>query len=334
MENAEKRRVVVLGGGTGTHTLLSGLKQYGDRIDIKAIVSMTDSGGSTGRLRDEFGYLPVGDVRMALTALAKDTDESSNILRELFLYRFDRGGELSGHTLGNLFLVALTDILGSEESAIRMASKVLATCGEVIPVTTDAVHLVAEYNNGAVASSEHLIDTGECVGRESTITHLTCSGHAEANPYALRAISDADVIVLGPGDIYTSILANCIVGGVAEALCASGAKLVYVANLMSRNGQTNGMGTHEYLSEIKRYVGKFPEYMIVNTAPFRPDLLEAYRGEGEHEALHNYSGRETSVIEGDFVAQDDVMLAKGDVLKRSLIRHDSHKLAHAIMQLI
>ena len=158
-----------------------------------------------------------------------------------------------------------------------MASKVLATCGEVIPVTTDAVHLVAEYNNGTVASSEHLIDTGECVGRESTITHLTCSGDAEANPYALRAISDADVIVLGPGDIYTSILANCIVGGVAEALCTSSAKLVYVTNLMSRNGQTNGMGTHEYLSEIKRYVGKFPEYMIVNTAPFRSDLLEAYR---------------------------------------------------------
>lgn len=334
MENEKKKRIVVIGGGTGTHTLLSGLKQYSDEINIKAIVTMADSGGSTGRLRDEFGYLPVGDVRMALTALAKDTDENSNILRELFLYRFDRGVGLSGHTLGNLFLVALTDILGSEASAIHMASKVLATCGEVIPVTTDAVHLVAEYDNGTVMQSEHLIDTGTGVSHESTITHLSVSACAEANPYALKTISKADMIVLGPGDIYTSILANCIISGISEALCASNAKLMYVANLMSRNGQTQGMGTNEYLSEIKRYVGKSPEYMIVNTTPYRSDLLDTYLREGEHPVVHNYVEGETFVIEGDFVAQDDVVLAKGDVLKRSLIRHDPHKLAHAIMQLI
>jgi uncharacterized cofD-like protein len=334
MENGGKKRIVVIGGGTGTHTLLSGLKQYAENVDIKAVVTMADSGGSTGRLRDEFGYLPVGDVRMALTALAKDTDESSNILRELFLYRFDRGEGLSGHTLGNLFLVALTDILGSEESAIRMASKVLATCGEVIPVTTDTVHLIAEYDNGEVVESEHEIDLGMNVGPASTITQLSCSRGAHANPYALQAISEADVVVLGPGDMYTSILANCIIGGVSEALCSSSAKIVYVSNLMSRSGQTNGMGTREYLSEINRYVGKYPEYMVVNTAPFRQDLLEVYHKEGEHEALHNYLEKETEVIPGDFVAQDDVILAKGDVLKRSLIRHDPHKLARAIMQLI
>lgn len=334
MELTEKKTVVVIGGGTGTHSLLKGLKQYTDRITLTVIVTTADSGGSTGRLRDEFGYLPVGDVRMALSAMAKETEEYSDILRQLFLYRFDRGEGLRGHTLGNLFLVALTDILGSEHAAILAASKVLATCGDVIPVTNHATQLIAEYDSGVSVVGEHEIDVASHVSTESVITQLSLKTAMQASEHALSAISRADVIVLGPGDLYTSILANCVVGGVREALCATKAKTVFVANLMSRNGQTKGKGTAAYLSEIRKYIGFNPEYMIMNTAPLRTDLLELYAKDGEYPVEHTYGGDETKVIHGDFVALDDVVLAKGDVLKRSLIRHDAHKLARAIMQLV
>lgn len=143
-----KKRVVVVGGGTGTHTILKGLKRYTDRIEVSAIVTMADSGGSTGRLRDEFGQLPVGDVRMALAALSADVDSHDELVRELFLYRFSKGDGLSGHNFGNLLLTALTDLLGSEVEAIAAAARILRVRGQVIPVTTDDVHLWAEYDDG------------------------------------------------------------------------------------------------------------------------------------------------------------------------------------------
>jgi uncharacterized cofD-like protein len=333
-EGNGKKSVVVIGGGTGTHTLLRGLKRYADLIDIKVIVTMADSGGSTGRLRDEFGYLPVGDARMALTALARDIDEENEILRQLFLYRFDRGEGLAGHTLGNLFLVALTDILGSEAAAIRAAGKVLATCGEVIPVTTDNVHLEAEYDNGEIARTEHEIDTSAHADQATLVKRLSLSTHARVSERAAEAIQTADLIVLGPGDFYTSILANCVVEGVPKLLKGTRAQLVYISNLMSRNGQTNGMGTDGYLREIETYIGRVPEYMIVNTTPLRADLVTHYETDGERPVEHTYTGGETKVIVGDFVAQNDVKKVKGDALKRSLIRHDPEKLARAIMQLV
>jgi len=329
-----KKSVVVIGGGTGTYTILRGLKSYAHTLNIQAIVTMADSGGSTGRLRDEFGYLPVGDVRMALCALAREDHDQDAILRKLFLYRFDRGEGLRGHTLGNLLLVALTDMCGSEREAIRAASQVLATCGEVIPVTADNVHLMAEYNTGEQAHTEHTIDTHSAVNGDALITQLTLSAEAHVSPRAEEVLKEADVIVLGPGDLYTSILANCVVGGVPEAIRASKGALVYVANLMSRRGQTNGMTTGEHLAEIERYVGRAPDYMIVHTGTLREDLLGLYAEDREYPVKHVYEGGVTSVIGGDFVAHDDVVLAKGDVLKRSLIRHDPALLSRAIIDLI
>lgn len=334
MELADKKTVVVIGGGTGTYNLLKGLKQYDTQIILKVIVTTADSGGSTGRLRDEFGYLPVGDVRMALTALAKESDEYSDILRQLFLYRFNRGEGLAGHTLGNLFLVALTDILGSEQEAILAASKVLATCGDVIPVTNHATQLIAEYNSGESVVGEHEIDCASQVSESSVITQLSLKTVVQASEYALSAIRTADVIVFGPGDLYTSILANCVVGGVREALMNTKAKIIFVSNLMSRKGQTRGMGTHEYLSELYTYSGRRPDYLILNTTPLREDLLALYTNDGEHQVMHTYTENETQVVYGDYVGQEDVVLVKGDVLKRSLIRHDVHKLARAIMDLV
>lgn len=333
LSSQSKKRLVVMGGGTGTHTILKGLARYADLFHLSAIVTMADSGGSTGRLRDEFGYLPVGDVRLALLALARNTDEYDDILRKLLLYRFDRGEGLAGHTFGNLFLVALTDILGSEEEAIHAASKMLAVRGEVIPVTTDKVHLVAKYVDGSVIVGEHEIDT-RSDDDNARVSELSLTPAARATERALRAIGEADLIVLGPGDLYTSILANCVVDGVSEALRGAQGKIVYVSNLMSRCGQTNGMGTREHLGEISRYIDRIPDHMIVNTTPFRDDLLTLYRLEGEYPVVHNYENKTCRVLVEDLLATEDIVCEKGDVLRRSLIRHDSDKLAHAIMQLV
>ncbi|HEY0964180.1 MAG TPA: 2-phospho-L-lactate transferase CofD family protein, partial [Candidatus Paceibacterota bacterium] len=183
----EKKNIIIIGGGTGTHTILRGLKRYQKQVNLSAIVTMADSGGSTGRLRDEFGYLPVGDVRMALAALASDIDEHEELLRQLFLYRFDRGNGLSGHNFGNLLLVALTDILGSEEEAIRAAARVLRVQGQVVPVTTQPVDLVATYDDGVVLVGEHLIDEPSLDRLHRKITHLSVQPQATISARAEEA---------------------------------------------------------------------------------------------------------------------------------------------------
>ncbi len=273
-------------------------------------------------------------MRSALSALARETGERNDVLRKLFLYRFDRGEGLTGHTFGNLFLVALTDILGSEAKAIEAAGKVLATCGEVVPVTEDDTHLVAEFSTGEVLTNEHDIDLGDLVPLDARVTKLSLSRPAEISTRAREVLLTADVIVLGPGDLYTSILPNCIVHGVPEVLQSTEAKLVYVLNLMSRKGQALGMSSTEYVAEISKYVGRTPDYMIVHNGPLREDLIDLYAREGESPVSHTYVGNVTKTILGDFVSQDDVTLAKGDTIRRSLIRHDSEKLARAIINLI
>lgn len=328
------KNIVVIGGGTGTHTVLRGLKRYQKQVKLSAIVTMADSGGSTGRLRDEFGYLPVGDVRMALAALASDIDHHEELLRELFLYRFDKGDGLSGHNFGNLLLVALTDILGSEEAAIRAAGKLLRVQGRVIPVTTEKVNLVAEYADGKIVTGEHEIDEPDESRYHQPITKLSVSPHTSIGERAENALLDADLIVLGPGDLYTSVLANVVVDGVAQAIKNSGARIAYVCNLMTKNGQTIGMGVAEHVSEITRYIGKEPEYVFVNNTAFPNELVEKYQTEGEFPVEMNAVGGSCKVIQADLLAVEAVQTASGDTLKRSLIRHDSRKLARKIMEVV
>lgn len=330
----EKKEIVVIGGGTGTHTVLKGLKQHKRHVSLSAIVTMADSGGSTGRLRDEFGYLPVGDVRMALTALSRDVNDHEELMRELFLYRFDKGEGLSGHNFGNLLLVALTDILGSEEAAIRAASRVLRVQGTVIPVTTDKVHLVATYEDGTVVEGEHEIDEPNSRYAEQRIINLKVTPTVPVNPRAAEAILQADMIVLGPGDLYTSVLANCVVDGISDAICRSTGKLVYISNLMTKVGQTNGMGVKEHISEITKYVKRAPEYVLVNRSEFPPDLLARYQEDNEFPVRQNYDDSCGIVIVDDLVAKEELKTAGGDVLKRSLIRHDSDKLAQKLMDIL
>jgi uncharacterized cofD-like protein len=329
-----EKQIAVVGGGTGTHTILRGLKHYQKKVGLSAIVTMADSGGSTGRLRDEFGYLPVGDVRMALAALASDRGGHEELLRELFLYRFDKGDGLSGHNFGNLLLVALTDILGSEEKAIEAAARVLRVQGSVVPVTTETVHLVATYEDGVTIVGEHHIDEPPEDRYHNRIVELSITPTASISRRAEEVLLSSDLIVLGPGDLYTSVLANCVVDGVADAIQHSGAPVVYVANLMTKAGQTSGMGVAEHVAEITRYIKRAPDVVLVNTAPLPTDLCLRYAVDQEYPVVFNYESDTSRIIPADLLAREHIKTATGDVLKRSFIRHDSRKLARKIMDIV
>jgi uncharacterized cofD-like protein len=330
----QKKRVVVVGGGTGMYTVLRGLKRYTHEIEITAIVGMTDSGGSTGRLRDEFGYLPVGDARMALVALAPEARDTEKLLRELFLHRFASNGAVGGHNFGNLFLVALTDILGTEEEAIRAASRVLRTDGEVIPVTNAKVHLRAQYTDTTEVVGEHEIECIDDTGDVKRIATLTTTDVASINANAREALMRADMIVFGPGDLYTSILANCVAEGFPDALSKSLARTVYISNLMTRNGQTTGMGVAAHLAELEKYIAHSINHIVVNTTPLPDDILERYQSEGEFPVILDIPSNDSRVLGIDLLANEVIAEKKGDVLRRSLIRHDSQKIAQVLVHIV
>jgi len=334
MVSLQKKRVVVVGGGTGTHTVLTGLKHYTDHIDLTAIVAMTDSGGSTGRLRDEFGYLPVGDVRMALVALAQGGEADDALIRTLFLHRFKTDGDVSGHNFGNLFLVALTDILGSEELAIEAASRILRVCGRVLPVTHEKIELVAHYDDGSSVVGEHAIDEPTPQFFDKKIVALETRPQASIHGRAKEALLNADVIIFGPGDLYTSVLANCVVPGFSEALKRSRGTMMYISNLMTKRGQTTGMGLQAHVETLATFSGRFPDYVFINTTALPDDLLRRYGKEGEYPVLLDYETLECRYVTRDFLAYEEVKKPTGDILKRSLIRHDPEKLAEALMDSI
>lgn len=323
-------KIVTIGGGTGTFTLLSGLKKY--IVDITSIVTMADSGGSTGRLRDEFGYLPVGDVRMALAALS-DTN-GRNIIRELFLYRFSKGEGLSGHNFGNLFLVALTDILGSEEAAIEYAGKVLRISGRVLPVTASRTDIVGVYTDGTVTRGESNIDEPTFTdGKEKHIDHIYLEPSVSATKKAIETIQEADLVVLGPGDMYTSTVPNLLVKGIKEALGSTKGKILYNVNLMTKYGQTTGFTAQDHIAEITKYAGRQPDFVVMNSSTFPPEVLDHYKKEYEYPVVDDLEdGRGYTIIRENVVAGEVTQRKAGDTLKRSLIRHDSDKIAAIIMR--
>lgn len=322
-------KIIVIGGGTGTYTVLIGLKKY--PLDLTAIVSMADSGGSAKKERDEFGLLPVSDVRKALLAMTDDKHE--NILRDLFNFRFANGIGISGTSFGNFFLIALSRILGSQKEAIKKAGEILRIKGEVLPVSFDQTNLVMEYEDGKVILGEHFLDEFPGDGTKR-ITNFYLLPPAYVNSEAIGKITKADLIILAPGDLYGSLIANFLVDGVAEAITKSPARKVYVVNLMTKYGQTYDFSAADHLTEIEKYLGqKCIDKIIMNTGPLPKKILVPYARECDFPVYDDLSN-DPRVIRGDFLAETLVEKEKDDSIKRSLVRHDPNKLAKTILSLV
>jgi uncharacterized cofD-like protein len=309
-------KVVVIGGGTGSFTVLRGLK---DKVDsVAAVVSMFDSGGSAGLLRDEFGILPPGDVRRCLIALADEDD----MLRKLFMFRFDEHSSLQGHSFGNLFLTALTELTGSEAEAIKQASRILRIKGQVLPVSFDLCHVCAELENGQVIKGETNIDIPKH-DANLRIAKVWLEPSAKANPEAINAIMHADLAVIGPGDIYSSIIPNLLAKGIPEALKKSKARKVYVCNVMTKHGETTSFKASDFLNEVIKYGGS-PDSIICNIAQGSPVLLKKYANQNQFPVI----------IDKDRIENTGVKLVTGDVISSAeIIRHDSEKLAEILIRL-
>ncbi|MCS7317984.1 MAG: YvcK family protein [Candidatus Dojkabacteria bacterium] len=327
-----KLNIVVIGGGTGNFVVLSALKSI-KNTSITAIVPSTDSGGSTGRLRDEFGLLPVGDIRQCLIALSQNK-KNQEILRKLFNYRFDRGEDgLKGHNFGNLFLTVLTDILGSELQAIEITRQLLKIKGYVYPVTLQKCNLCAEYENGKIIVGEHNIDEPSYPhdGRLK-ITKVFTDTVVETYNKVKTKIKNADVIIIGPGDLYTSLIANLIIKDIPESISLSKAKIIYIVNLMTKYAQTYNYTAKDHVHEIEKYLGKKVDFVLINNSKIPQNLLDKYRLQNDEEVRDDL-GNDNRVIRTDLLASEQTNTQKGDVLKRSLIRHDSNKIKKTILEI-
>lgn len=313
------KKVVAIGGGTGVFTVLSGLKDH--PYYLSAIVSMADDGGSTGVLREEFGVLPPGDIRRALVALSSSDNK---IVSELFNYRFGENTSLKGHSLGNLLLTALERITGSFPRAVKEAVKLLNVKGEVIPVTLESSRLCAELENGQIIHGETNIDIPKHDG-SLKIKRVFLSPEVPANKEAIRAIKNADAIILGPGDVYTSVIPNLLVQGIVEAIVSTRAKLIYVINIMTKFGETNSFAASDFVKVMELYLGKHIDYCIVNTQKPTGNVLKRYLQERD----------EIVPFDKKNLTNSTMKIVSGRFLRRGqFLRHDPHKLADALSSII
>ncbi len=325
-----KLKVVTIGGGTGSFMLLSGLKKY--PIELSAIVSMSDDGGASGVLRDELGVLPPGDVRQCLVALSDASDE----MRALMNYRFANGG-FKGHSFGNLFLSALEKTHKNFLEGVRTAMDILKVSGEVIPVTGSDVHLRMELGDGTFLEGEDIIDHAHF--QDKGVKKLSFRERIKANPRAVGRILNADIVVIGPGDLYGSILANLIVPEIAKAIRKTRAKVIYNANLTNKKGHTSGFSVDDYADAIENAIGKGRiDFVTLNTKKPPEKLIQKYSRQEGKGFLAEFNeakkpNRTYRLIRGDFLKDGIPKKAKGDALanSRSFIRHDADKLAKAIM---
>jgi uncharacterized cofD-like protein len=307
--------IVAIGGGTGLSTLLRGVKRYTN--NITAIVSVGDDGGSSGRLRKEQGIIPPGDIRNCIAALA----DEERLITELFQFRFSKGEGLEGHSFGNLFITALCRVVGDMPTAIKEAAKVLNIRGQVLPASTDSVFLVAEMENGQIIRGESQIPEG--TGR---IRQLRCEPeHPRVLPEVLRAIQDADLILLGPGSLYTSVIPNLIIQPIAKALSQSKAPKVYIANIMTQPGETDGFSVGDHVQAIMDHV---PYPNVVNTVianTVLPEGLVARYGQKHYRPVEIDSERcaklGVQVIQRQLVDDDNT----------ETLRHSSKRLARSIL---
>lgn len=327
-KNNPKPKIVVIGGGTGTFVALSGLKKH--PVDLSAIVTMMDSGGSSGRLRDELGVLPPGDIRQCLVALAT----SSKLLRDLFSYRFEEG-DLSGHNFGNIFLSSLEKTTGSMEKAIEEVGKILRIHGQVVPVTYKKADLCVELIGGKTIVGETHIDEVEKKITRARIKHAFLKPSVSANPTSLTAINNADLILIGPGDLYTSIIPNLLVKDVSKAVGRSSAHKIYVMNIMTKYGQTTHYSAKDHVNDLEKYIGEgVLDSVLINVTMPTKETLSWYEDFDEQPVRDDLVSSKYTIIKKDLIK--NIMLKKGptDSLKRSIIRHDPVKLANAIMEML
>ncbi|HEY3136186.1 MAG TPA: YvcK family protein [Blastocatellia bacterium] len=327
-------RIVSVGGGTGLATVLSGLKDYvGTRSGVgwieslTAIVTVTDDGGSSGRLREEFQILPPGDIRNCMVSLAED----EHLLTRLFQHRFESDGDLSGHSFGNLFLTALASVTGDFLEAIKVSSEVLAIKGRIFPSTVQDVALVAELEDGRVIQGETNI-----VEARSRIKRLRLSSdNCLPLPETLDAINHADVITIGPGSLYTSIIPNLLVHGIVEAIGESSALKVYICNIMTQPGETDRFGVEDHLRVLFEYSPNLRlDYVVVNTAPIGKKLLAKYFADGAAQVEMSSMSAEGSAFLKTSDGTHRFRIICRDVLHQDgLVRHDPDKLARLLLEI-
>ena len=308
-------KIVVIGGGTGLSTILHGLKEH--TSNITAIVTVADDGGSSGRLREQFDMLPPGDLRNCLGALA----DAEPLMRELFQFRFGDESELKGHSFGNLFITAMCKVTGDFEKAIKESSKVLAIRGSVIPSTFEKVKLVAEYQSG-----EKIVGETKIVKQNAAIKKVYLDPlHCKASKESFEAIADADIIVLGPGSLYTSVIPNLLVDGIAEKIAESKAQKVYVCNVMTQTGETDNYTAFDHMNALVAHTrSDIVNYCIVNTGKVLKELLKKYEEEGAYPVA----------ADSDKIIENGYNVIEGDVVNtKNYVRHDAKKLSKIIIDL-
>ncbi len=318
--------IVVIGGGTGSFTLLSALKSY--TKDITALVNMADDGGSTGILRDELGVLPPGDIRQCLVALS-----NSPKVRDLFNYRFE-DGTFAGHAFGNLFMAALEKMTGSFSEGVDLASKVLNITGNVEPITLTNVELRMKSADGRTLAGEYKIAHQDFASQQRP--EIWLEPRAELNPAAKDAIKRADIAVIAPGNLYGSLAPALLVDGVGAALAKTKAKVMYVCNLVTKPGQTDGFYVHDFADEIERIAGHtFLDVVLYNTKQPSAEVLERYAAEGEYGVLVDdvrLKGAHYTAIGDDLIGPIFRPTNKKDFIQRTLIRHSGERVARQIIK--
>jgi len=327
-------QVAVLGGGTGTFMMLLALKQL--PVNITAILTMVDDGGSNRILRDQFGLLPSSGITQCIVALS----ENESMLRELVNYRFHQSEELSGMRFGNLLIAAITDIVGSQKQAIEETMKLLQVKGNILPISYDDVRLVAEYEDGSTIRGEHHIDEpDDAHDGTMKITNLTTDPTATLSDDARKAILAADYVIFGPGDFYTNTVANFVVEGVSEALQESQGKKIFFSNLMTKYGETYDYSLTTFLEEIEKYFTlDHLDYMVVNSnSDYPAEALAKYANQRAQPVADDIDGevhQNVQIIRGDLIGDTVFGKSAGDVLQRSILRHDPDKVARLLQERI
>ena len=333
-------RIVSIGGGTGLGTLLSGLKTYvgaqnpeSNQIEaLSAVVTVTDDGGSSGRLRDEFQILPPGDIRNCMVALAED----EHLLTRLFQYRFESEGDLAGHSFGNIFLAALAGVTGDFLEAIRTTSEVLAIKGRIFPSTAEDVTLVAEMEDGRIIEGETKIVESRCRIKKLRLSRTDC----HPLPETLEAIENADLITIGPGSLYTSIIPNLLVTGIVDAINASPALKIYICNIMTQPGETDGFTIEDHIGGLLEYSPELTfDYVVANSASVHRPLREKYLAEGAVQVKFGldpqppFSGTQRVVVDLNNLNRRVCVICADLLCEGELVRHDPGKLARLVLDI-